>query len=1483
MIGALDGDSLSASGLCQDEPCFLVERSYAINDAMAPMVMSFLAVGYARGQGDAEGNPAPAGTPLHISESREYRLSGKTRYLADVPEVLDLVSALRLALRHNPTLAACSVEVRAREAAIVQARLLPNPELEGAVENFGGADELRGFDGADVVVGLSQLLELGGKRRKRRKVAEHEKTLAEWDYRSEKLDILADAAKAFVEVLVAQEQLSLNTQLLAIAQKTVAAVSEKADAGKISPVERSRALIELAAARTDAARTSRELEAARLRLAGCWSADSAAFSRVAGEPDALIPELPPEDSLKALLSGNPDIVRWDTELARSRAGVSTARAGAVPDLSLRAQLRTFRQNGDNAFAAGASVPFPLFDRNRGRIREARARLEKTKHESNAARIAVRTALADAWRDLSAAHSEAVSLRDEILPAARATYESTELGYREGKFDFLRMLDAQRMFFTFRRRYLTSLEACHLAFIEMERITGVPIDKSIISNSNTFGDKEARKRRGRLSVVVAIAVGMVSLGTMVIQCAGGAPEKAAAEQDTHAQGHDGEGREAHGGGEPAAIRITREQVRQFGIKIAEASAGSLNRLVRAPGEIRLNEEKVAHVVAQLSGIVRDSRVQVGDTVRAGQILAILESRELAEAISAYLAAVKRERLARDLFEREERLWHKEVTSEQEYLTARQALAERSIEKNSAHQQLLALGLSTVNIYFRDDVDIYLARQLVAERLKAAEESIPEGVGMPHGLEMGPVASGMGKILAYYLEAGGLDIAEVRNLHEWVVKRDIETLPGVAKVVSQGGYLKQYEVELLPEKLLAYGLSSLDVSRAIQENNANVGAGVITRESEELIVRTVGRVSTVEEIGNIVLKSVDGKPVLVRDVETVFSGKAFRRGVAILDGEREVVLGGGYKLHRANSFKVISDLRERIDQLNETLPNDFRIVPYYDQAELVANSINTVKNALIFGLVLVSVVAFLFLGNLRNALIMVCSMPFSLLFGISVLERAGMSGDLISLGGMAIALGMIIDAAIIIVEKMQTTVTAPGNEQSAEQGILEAAQEVGRPILFAVFVISVVFLPIFSLGEIEGKMFRPLAFAVVATMAGSLIYALLIAPVFFSLLHRFDKKRSGHGPGKYLGPILDRHETAVRAAIGRPGRMLAICGVVLAAGVISFAALGREFIPSLQEGSINCYAYMNPNVALGEIQKVCADISLIAREVPEIKNVVADIGYGEVGPHMHHTNYGCITITLKPRPFWKRGRSQEQVVEALDEKLRNMLGVAIGFSQPIAHELDGLIAGAGAEVVVKIFGDDMNRLKQLAGDVEHVIAGVSGVSDLRVEQTDGQTQMQIILDDAKLARYGLNKHEVQQIVRRALTGSIAGEVFEGQQAFRILVRLDKRFQQDRDAIANLLIRGPSGERLRLGSLARIRTVTGLRQISRENTQRYISVQCNVRGRDVGTFVADARKADTTAAKSTAWEPEKVAPASEHTCDEHDGHDHGDHSHDGHGHNH
>jgi len=473
-------------------------------------------------------------------------------------------------------------------------------------------------------------------------------------------------------------------------------------------------------------------------------------------------------------------------------------------------------------------------------------------------------------------------------------------------------------------------------------------------------------------------------------------------------------------------------------------------------------------------------------------------------------------------------------------------------------------------------------------------------------------------------------------------------------------------------------------------------------------------------------------------------------------------------------------------------------------------------------------------------MVCSLPFAMLFGFICMKFSDFPGDLISFGGMAIALGMIIDATIIMVEKIQAAIGASDGTVHDRDILLAGAQEVGRPIVFAVAVIVVVFLPIFTLGQVEGKMFRPLAFAVAATMGGSLVYALLIAPIFYRILHRVEHKRTEYRQGKVLPLFLDAYERLVRRTLKYPLLLPALSLLLVYAGVFGFTRLGREFVPTLQEGTLQCYGYMNPNVSLDEIRNVCSDISREAGKVQEVENVIADIGYGEVGPHMHHTNYGCLTVTLKPRSEWENADTQDQIVGLIEDRIQGLLGVSIGFSQPIAHEVSGLIAGAGSDVVLKIFGDDMDRLKSIAGEVEDVLAGVGGVADLRVEQTSGQTQSQIILDPVQLARYNLNKHEVQEFVRQTITGQVVGSVFEGEMTSRILVRLDKRYQEDREDLRNLLIPTPAGSHVPLKALAKIKTVTGLRQISREDTQRYISVQCNVRGRDVGGFVEDARAA-------------------------------------------
>lgn len=450
-----------------------------LNLFWVPVTVTMLTAGCATQHVATARNIAGNEPPQHVLELKAGSRLGEpdspatSGSVVTVPDQLTMASAMALALKKNPSLAGFSAEIRARDAAALQAGLLPNPELGVEMENFGGKDALEGVDGAETTMAFSQLVELGGKRGNRRKVATLDKTLAEWDYQSKKLDVLAATAKAFVEVLIAQEQVALNGDLLKLAEQTTTAVSEKVDAGKVSPVEKSRAQIELAAARTEANKAVRELEAARRRLAGFWGGERVDFGRAVGQLGD-ISTLPDEESLKAFLGNNPDMARWAAELERSEAALNLARSEAVPDLTLSAGVRNFQETDDNAFVVGVSIPIPFFNRNQGGVSEARARVDKAQSEQRAAKVGLVTGLSDTWQSLSAAYTEAVGLRDEILPSAQSTYESTELGYREGKLDFLQMLDAQRTLFTVKRQYLLALGSYHLASIDMERLVGVPL-------------------------------------------------------------------------------------------------------------------------------------------------------------------------------------------------------------------------------------------------------------------------------------------------------------------------------------------------------------------------------------------------------------------------------------------------------------------------------------------------------------------------------------------------------------------------------------------------------------------------------------------------------------------------------------------------------------------------------------------------------------------------------------------------------------------------------------------------------------------------------------------------------------------------------------------------------------------------------------------------------------------------------------------------
>jgi heavy metal efflux system protein len=748
-----------------------------------------------------------------------------------------------------------------------------------------------------------------------------------------------------------------------------------------------------------------------------------------------------------------------------------------------------------------------------------------------------------------------------------------------------------------------------------------------------------------------------------------------------------------------------------------------------------------------------------------------------------------------------------------------------------------GLATVNIYFEDDVDIFFAHQQVSERLKHAEAALPEGLEIPHGLEKGPIVSGMGKILSYYVKGDGYSTTDLRTLQDWIIKRNLQTVPGVADIISQGGHVRQYQIRVSPTQLLEYDLTLADISTAVQKNNLNLGAGIVERGSEELVVRSLGLIGDAQDIETIVVRTDQGNPIYVEDVATVEFGNAFRRGVASRNGEKEIVVGGVYKLHGANSFQVIKRLKERIEAVNKTLPAGVEIVPFYDQSALVKNSISTVRGALALGLILVCLVSFVFLGNLRNAIIVVLSLPFSTLMAFALMYRYDVPGDLISFGGVAIALGMIVDATIIMVERIHVAQAKNSENSSLREIIISAGQEVGKPIFFAVAIIVIVFVPILTLEEVEGKMFQPLGFAVTMTMLGSLFYALIIAPVLYGWFGR--SKKSPRRRSVKESVFHRGYKPILMFFLRQRILVVSIMLVLVSLGGVVFYRLGKEYVPRLQEGTIQVLAHMNPNISLEEISTTARQLEQDICQLGEVEYVISDIGYGEVSPHVHHTNYACISVGLRPRKEWKNASNQEELVSRISQLIENYPGATISFSQPIQHEVDNLVAGVGAAVAAKLFGPDLDVLAEKAQEIEHVLSEISGVADLRTEQFSGQTQLQIHLRRDEIARHGLSNYDIQHTIHDAVGGKMVGNVYQDEKTFGINIRFDEQYRSDEDAIKRLLVRTPLGYTVQLGELADIETVTGLRQISREDTRRFISIQCNVRGQDSGGFVEDAQQ--------------------------------------------
>ncbi len=741
-----------------------------------------------------------------------------------------------------------------------------------------------------------------------------------------------------------------------------------------------------------------------------------------------------------------------------------------------------------------------------------------------------------------------------------------------------------------------------------------------------------------------------------------------------------------------------------------------------------------------------------------------------------------------------------------------------------------GFCQVVATFDDSVSIYLARQLVSERLASVE--LPEGIRRP---ELGPIATGLGEVFHYLVSTDSPDrsLTELRELHDWVVKPELRKVPGVAEVNSWGGFEKQFHVIVEPALLIKYGLTFHSVFDALEANNRNVGGGQVATSGEALLVHGLGLATTVEQIGSIVVVTHDGTPVRVRDIGHVKIDHEIRRGAVSADGEGESVLGLGFMLMGENSHVVTRELKKQLAEAQKALPDDVRLEVLYERTDLIDKVIRTVEHNLLAGALLVIVVLFVFLGNLRAGLIVAAAIPLSMLFAGTMMVPAGIAASLLSLG--AIDFGLIVDSSVIMVENCVRRV-AQRKDKPWMDTIREAAIEVRKPTMFGELIIMIVFLPILALEGVEGKLFRPMALTMIFALLGSLVLSLSLMPVLVSLiLPRKIKEREPwllRVAQRAYSPILD---LALRwRAITLVGATVL---VVLAAGLAS--RIGGEFLPKLGEGTlvVNVIRLAGVHVDEAAASNTLLERLLLEEFPDEVERAWSRLGTAEIATDPMGIELTDIFLTLNPRREWKRARTQQELAAEIESTLRDFPGINAVLTQPIEMRMNEMIAGIRSDIGIKIYGDDLETLRRLSDEVQAVLLDTPGAGEISGEQITGQPMLQVTVDPDAIARYGIPTQDVLTMVE-AVGNRKAGEIREGQRRFPLAVRLPDAPRTDPDALAATLLPTVAGPVVRLDQVARLVQTEGPSTIQREWSRRRITVQCNVRGRDVAGFVAEAK---------------------------------------------
>ncbi|MEY4441164.1 MAG: hypothetical protein RL442_164 [Pseudomonadota bacterium] len=748
-----------------------------------------------------------------------------------------------------------------------------------------------------------------------------------------------------------------------------------------------------------------------------------------------------------------------------------------------------------------------------------------------------------------------------------------------------------------------------------------------------------------------------------------------------------------------------------------------------------------------------------------------------------------------------------------------------------------GLSLITLVFTDKTDVYFARQLVMERLLEATSKMPSGV-MP---VLGPVTTGLGEVYQYTLvhphdghhQLSQEELMERRIVQDWVVRPLLRSIPGVAEINSMGGLEKQFQVLVNPDRLRHYRLTLRDVQESIERNNANSGGGTLRASAEQYLIRGIGLIRTAEDIENIILKETAGVPVFVRDVAQVQIGAGVRQGAVVKNGDTEAVAGIVMMLRGGNAKEVVSRVKSKVDEINQRglLPNGLQIEPFYDRTELVDSALGMVTKVLLEGIVLIFIILFVFLGDVRSSLVVAATIVVTPLITFILMNRLGLSANLMSLGGLAIAIGLMVDGTVVVVENVFHKLgQTDGSRASRLQTILDATSEIAKPTVYGISIIILVFLPLMMLSGMEGKMFTPLALTIAIALAVSLAVSLFLSPVLCSYILRGGADHDT----KPIAWLKQQYLRLLQLALLSEKRTIAVAVALLVGSMALFPLLGKSFIPTMKEGSIVPQILRVSSISLEESLQVEQEAMKLVSKVPGVKTVVSKLGRGESPADPAGPNESDPIVVMDPRA----DRSQTEIEADIRKALAVLPGIQVVMNQPIAQRVDEMVTGVRSQLAIKIFGDDLDELKRVSEELARIVKSVPGAVDIRVERLSGQQTLTIDIDRQAIARYGINVADVNELIETAFGGSEVGQVYEGQRRFGIVVRYPAEYRNSVETVRRSTLRSADGTLVPLSAVARIDLLDSPPTISRESGQRRVVVGANVTGRDLGGFVQEVQ---------------------------------------------